>query len=202
MSNNKKILLRKKMKIIRNNLSKNDQAKKSDLILNNLFSLVELEKAQTVFTYLSFGSEVSTKKLIIKLLKRNITVCVPKIINKDIQPIIIKDFMNLAENKFGYLEPINDHLIAKRVNLCITPGLAFTKSGKRLGYGGGYYDRFFYSHPEVLKVTLAYKAQVLDILPTTSQDQQIDFIITEKEAIKCSYYQKRPQRRAFKLQKL
>ncbi len=185
MIKNKKTLIRKKMKVIRGHLSRDEQAKKSDLILKNLFSLVELKKAQTVFTYLSFGNEVSTKELTNKLLKLNKTVCVPRIINGDIKPIIIKSLDDLIKNKFGYYEPSSDFPIAKNVDICITPGLAFTKSGKRLGYGGGYYDRYFSSHPNVLKVALAFEAQVLKTLPTTDQDQLIDILITEKEIIKC-----------------
>jgi len=186
MIKNKKNLIRKRMKMIRDHLSKDEQIKKSNLILNNLFSLVELEEAQTVFTYLSFGSEVNTNKLINRLLNQNKIICVPKIINNNIQPIIIKDYKNLVKNMFGYLEPANDHPIANQVNLCITPGLAFTKSGKRLGYGGGYYDRYFSSHPEILKVALAFETQVLKTLPTTNQDQLINILVTEKEIIKCS----------------
>ena len=185
MIKDKKASIRRKMKIIRNNLSKKEQLKKSDLILDNLFSLAELEKAQTIFTYLSFGNEVDTEKINKKLLEQNKTICVPKIINKNIQPIIISDFGNLVKNGYGYLEPVYDYPITDHVNLCITPGLAFNKSGKRLGYGGGYYDRYFSSHSKILKIALAFEVQILTTLPTTDQDQLIDIIITEKEIIKC-----------------
>lgn len=173
------------MRLLRNTLSKNEQITKSAKILDNLLKLPEYKSSEIIFTYLSFGSEVDTKQLIKKLLDLKKTVCIPKIINKNIKPIIINTLDSLSLSKFGYYEPHKNSPIAKKIDLCITPGLAFTRFGERLGYGGGYYDRFFKTHPKIIKLSLAYEIQILDEIPTNQDDQLIDILISEKEIIRC-----------------
>jgi 5-formyltetrahydrofolate cyclo-ligase len=91
----------------------------------------------------------------------------------------------LREDRYGIMTPAED-APEVRPMLIVTPLLAFTRDGRRLGYGGGYYDRTlaaFRAEADVLAVGYAFAAQEIDHLPTTPRDQRLDWIVTEREAI-------------------
>ena len=71
------------------------------------------------------------------------------------------------------------------VDLIIVPGVAFDKCGYRIGYGGGYYDRFLSNLDHVTKISLAFNMQLIDKIPTDHFDIPVNYIITEKEIINC-----------------
>lgn len=92
----------------------------------------------------------------------------------------------------GILEP--DPKVAKpcpleAIDLIVTPGVAFSKTGKRLGYGGGYYDRFFAKiaglQNPAPKVALIPESQIFDDIPTDEHDLPVDFLISERGIIDC-----------------
>jgi len=180
-----KTLIRKKIKSARNFLSTEERKKKSQLISSYVLNHCATIKAQTIFCYISFASEVSTIQILKNFFQLQKTVCVPKIVSGALQPIIVTNLDHLYKNQFGYLEPIANQPITSKIDLCLTPGIAFTISGKRLGYGKGYYDQFFAKHPKFTKIGLAFEIQILADLPTNSNDQLIDLLITEKGVIDC-----------------
>lgn len=180
-----KVSLREKMKSVRDSLSLEEKYNKSQEIASCLLNQPSVINSGIVFCYVSFGSELQTCKLIEQLFVLNKKICVPKIISNKMFPVVINNFDQLHKSHFGNLEPIANQPIASNIDLCLTPGIAFTKSGKRLGYGKGYYDRFFAKHPKLTRIGLAFEIQVLADLPTNINDQLIDLLITEKGVINC-----------------
>lgn len=142
--------------------------------------------AFAVYSYVSFGNEADTRRLIEELCKEEIIVAVPRVEGKQIRFYRIWGMHDLEPGFRGILEPKADCLpAAYKTSLLLMPGAAFTKNGQRLGYGGGFYDRFLTAEPEHEKVALAYAFQMRDALPAEAHDRLIDRIITEAGPIDC-----------------
>lgn len=145
--------------------------------------------SKIIFIYVSFKNEVYTHKMIDYLLKSGKIVCVPKVISKEkgMKAVQIKDFYELKSGKYGILEPENlgNIILPQNVELAIIPGLAFDLKGGRLGYGGGYYDRFLrLMKDNAFKYGLGYFMQIVDKVPEEPWDVRLNGIITEKKIIK------------------
>lgn len=178
-----KLELRKNMSKLRDKLLKEDKEQYDYEIFSKLTSDTLYIDSKVLFIYVSFKNEVGTHKIIIDALKRGKTVCVPKVISKKegMRAIIIKSFSDLKEGKFGILEPEKEEPFVnpQDIDLCIVPGLAFDLNGGRLGYGGGFYDRFLSkASSKTFKLALAYDFQVINEVPTKEHDIKIDRIIT------------------------
>jgi 5-formyltetrahydrofolate cyclo-ligase len=185
-----KASLRSEMIRKRDALSQVEIHNKSSKILERLLRTKEYKRAEEVFTFVSFGSEVDTNNLILNALKSNKKVYTPKIIDKGIIEFYeIRSFQDLAPSKFEILEPTTDRrgkIKGSEGNqLMIIPGVAFDTQGNRMGYGGGYYDRYFAKNYDcqVLRFALCYELQILGRVPTEEYDQKVDKIITEKREI-------------------
>ena len=147
---------------------------KDKLIEENVLSAFGEE--ESFFVYLSFGSEVSTKGLIRALLARGKKVCVPRIEGGVMRSVPYAE--PLEAGAYGILQPKGGEETACRVAL--TPLLAVDGEGYRLGYGGGYYDRYFSLHPDVLRVGLSYAGQAVERLPREKTDMPLHAVVTEK----------------------
>lgn len=113
-------------------------------ILNKLFKSEEWQSSQVIGVTLSMDLEFSTEKIIEQALKEGKKVGVPKTFPKGQMDFYYYDFQEILEpTKFGVLEPINDKKIDKdSIDLLIVPGVAFNQEGYRVGFGGGFYDRY------------------------------------------------------------
>ena len=135
-----------------------------------------------VGSYIDYNSELSTKALNKDLIEKNINICLPKI---DYQTNEINFFKystgtKLIKNKYNILEPeIANEIIFPK--LVLVPLLAFNESGFRLGYGGGFYDKYFsfQEEKEIIKVGLGFSFQNINEIPIERHDQKLDWILTE-----------------------
>ncbi|MBA01168.1 MAG: 5-formyltetrahydrofolate cyclo-ligase [Chloroflexi bacterium] len=181
-----KQILRKKALRVRNAISKIDQKKYSEKILKLLLSMPVLQSSSSIHTYVSKDSEVMTHQLIYTLLERNINVICPRIQkHNELGHSTISSFNDFKKNKLGILEP-KEELPSFSINdldVIIVPGLAFTRTGNRIGYGGGFYDRFLIK-TNAISIGLAFDKQVINKLPHNKDDSILDYIVTEKEIIK------------------
>ena len=102
------------------------------------------QEAKTIATYLSFPHEFQTQELIKRMLKDGKKVLIPKTYPKGRMEFVVYDPKQLAKTSFGLLEPQGDLEVVEpsQIDLIHVPGLAFTTEGYRIGYGGGYYDRY------------------------------------------------------------
>lgn len=129
------------------------------------------------FVYLSFGSEVGTGPLIHSLLEAGKRVCVPRLERGEMRSVPLTD--KLVREPHGFLQP--DEGEEQTCEVAITPLLAVDAEGFRLGYGGGYYDRYFAAHPQVLRVGLGFEAQLSARLPRGMGDIPLHALVTERE---------------------
>ena len=156
-------------------------------ILNNIKPLIEEIENEYIGTYISFRDELDTKKLNQYLLERELNLALPAI---DFQTKEINFFMyhkntELTENKFSILEPKNkDKVIFPKIILI--PLLGYSKSGFRLGYGGGYYDKYLSKNGigDVKKIGIAFSFQEVEEIPVEDHDERLDWILTEKHLYK------------------
>lgn len=102
------------------------------------------QEAKTIATYLSFPHEFQTQELIERALKDGKKVLIPKTYPKGRMEFVVYNPQQLVKTSFGLLEPQGDMEVVERsqIDLIHVPGLAFTRKGYRIGYGGGYYDRY------------------------------------------------------------
>lgn len=161
-------------------------------IAHRLTRLTAWQQAQTILIYVSFGSEIDTHALIKTALAANKTVTVP-LCEKDhrLSPRVITRFPeDLHPGTMGILEPDPEKAAvcpAADIDLIVVPGLAFTKAGTRLGYGGGYYDRFLSKiAPTVPTVALVPESQILTDLPTDEYDFPVTMLISERGVYPCA----------------
>lgn len=136
--------------------------------------------AEVFFVYISHGTETGTKELIKNLLQAGKRVLVPKLVAGEMKAVPLAG--GLARNKYGILEPLSGE--DEPAELCVTPLLAVDKDGYRLGYGGGYYDKYFASHQSVLRVGFCYAGQAFKKLPHGEFDIPLDAIVTEEGTVR------------------
>ena len=181
---NDKQALRAHFKQQRALVAQEKQAERDAEILSRLLVLPEYRHCKTVFTYVSKRGEVATESLIQAAWASGKQVAVPRCNaqNGEMQFYQITSWNDLQKGKFGLREPNNACLLADPSQtdaLCIVPGLCFDANGYRIGYGGGYYDRFL---PQFAGKTvgLCPAAAVVLRVPRESTDQAVHMIITEQ----------------------
>lgn len=176
--------LRNELKRLRSLLSESDRQNMSQQIANFLPKITEFNQAKTVFCYISYLDEVETHPLISAFLQQDRDLAVPKIINKtEMQAIHLSNFSELEPDRLGILTPKSSQIATKPFDIAITPGLGFTEKGDRLGYGRGYYDRWFSENTVKTKIGVAFEVQIVDELPLEETDLPLDIIVTEKRII-------------------
>ncbi len=155
-------------------------------IAHRFLDLPELGSARTVMAFWSFGSEVDTAPLMSALRQRGHTVALPRIVDAELQPQVYEEGDPFTETSFGAKEPsIGRVLGPEDVDIVVTPGVAFDLSGARVGYGGGYYDRFF---PLCggLRAGICFDLQIVqEPLPGGAFDLPVDVILTESRTLRC-----------------
>ena len=124
------------------------------------------QEAKVIATYLSFPHEFQTQELIEQALKDGKKVLIPKTYPKGRMDFVVYDPQQLVKTSFGLLEPQGDLEVvdASQIDLIHVPGLAFTTEGYRIGYGGGYYDRYLKHFPGHTLSTV-YPCQIQDFIP-------------------------------------
>ncbi len=134
----------------------------------------------------SFGSEVPTEPLIAALVEAGVEVALPRIADGRLEPRTWAPGEPVTETHFGAWEPEGGRVIEPgEIDVVATPGVAFDRSCGRVGYGGGFYDRFLPRTP-ALRVAMAFGVQVVeDRLPGASFDLPVHAIVTETETIRC-----------------
>ena len=182
-------------KLIRENIIKNRDLLDADIkkiydvnIKESIINFKLYNLSNSIFIFVGFGNEVDTMNLIKDALEKNKRIYVPKIDNKNkiMKVMKIRSTDELKPGIWGILEPESNEELDEELDLIIMPGVAFTKHGERIGYGGGYYDKFLEkANPKIPKVALAFSLQVLEELPQESFDIKVNYIITEKEVIDC-----------------
>ena len=147
--------------------------------LGVLFRQSELYRnAATIYFYLPYNQEVRTIPMIQQALADGKRVAVPKCYGDEMRFLYIDSLEGIAPGYCGIPEPIADGPVADDPTaLVLMPGLAFDPEGHRIGYGGGFYDKFLEAEPNHPRVALCYDFQMFDHLDVDSHDIPVDQVI-------------------------
>ena len=179
--------LRREKLAERDRLAPEQRAAWSRLIRENIVGLAAVAEAKHVMIYASFRSEVETLSLFGMFREKDIVTSAPLTLVKErrLLPYIITDpgrdlrpgYCGIAEPDAVRLTPVDPTAI----DVVLVPGAVFDGNGGRLGYGGGYYDRFLaHDAPRALRIGLAFEMQVIDRVPVLDHDVKMHYLITEQ----------------------
>ena len=168
--------LRKKYTKIRSEIK--NKKEKDEKIRENLKNLEIYKNAKSVFVFISYRTEVDTLKIIEMIKEDGKKLLVPLVKGKEMIAVEVEGIEDLEPNKMGILEP-KEGKEEIDVDLTITPGLAFDKEGYRLGYGGGFYDRFF-EKVDTIKMGIGYSDQKVDKVIHEDYDKKLDYLLTDE----------------------
>ena len=146
-------------------------AVKSQALCHMVLEHPAYRDAATVYGYLPFNQEVDLRPLLQQALADGKQVALPKCCGREMHFILISDLSQIRRSAIGAPEPIADTPVARdETALVIVPGVAFDREGYRIGYGGGYYDRFLMREPNHPTISVCYDFQVLPRLETEPHD--------------------------------
>ena len=158
---------------------------KSADVIEQLQNLPAIIKAERVHVYYPINNEVDIRPFIEWLWEHDKKVIMPRtnFETKEMDNYYIISFGQLEETKFGLHEPTKfSPLHLGSPDVIIVPGVAFDEERNRLGYGGGFYDRFLEDSISI-RIGVAFEMQMTYLLPVEGHDQKLDMVVTEKRVI-------------------
>tara|TARA_Y100001958_G_scaffold157155_1_gene151524 strand:+ start:76 stop:615 length:540 start_codon:yes stop_codon:yes gene_type:complete len=178
----KKSVIRKKILKIR----KNNKTQYSKIEFKNILKILNKinTKNKIVGGYYPFNYEIDIIEILEKFEKLNYKISLPRINkNSKMDFLLWSTIEPLSINKYGIPEPTSNKII--NPSILLIPLVAFDKYNNRIGYGGGYYDRYLMKkkkNKKIITIGLAYSFQKVKKIPTTKHDIKLDFIITDKQS--------------------
>ncbi|MBE6924498.1 MAG: 5-formyltetrahydrofolate cyclo-ligase [Ruminococcaceae bacterium] len=173
-----KITLRKQIQTLKRAMSE-EQIDAASERLGELFLASEYyQNAKTIYGYLPYNQEVRTISMLEQALRDGKRVAVPKVYGDEMRFIYLEDLSQVEKGYAGIPEPIADEPVADDATaLVLMPGLAFDPQGHRIGYGGGFYDKFLASEPAHPTLALCYEFQMFERLDTEEFDVNVDCVL-------------------------
>lgn len=170
--------LRQDMKARRNALTEKEKSDASDRCLSKLKELPEFMNSDWIYAYIACRNELETADIIAWCLDHGKRVAVPKVHGEIMHFYEIHSLADCVPGAFGILEPVGEE--KNRITepgFMLVPGLAFDKKGNRLGYGGGFYDKYLASHGGIITAALGYQFQIVEEVPAEIHDKKMDYLI-------------------------
>ena len=180
--------IRAEVRAARDALPPDERVRCSLLIRDRFLALPELEAVRTVMLFWSFGSEVDTAPLVRSLVERGVSAALPRIVGGELEPRSYFPGDPVTETPFNTCKPAGGEVLdPSTLDVVVTPAVAFDRAGRRVGYGGGYYDRFFgRTRPGSLRIGVAFDVQLMDgDLPGGYFDLPVHVIVTGSEVVRC-----------------
>ena len=141
---------------------------------------------EPVYCYVSCKNEADTRWLLQRLWEKGVRTAVPRVKGEQMEFFEITGFSDLEPGYFGIPEPREGcRKVCCPESVILVPGAAFSRDGKRLGRGGGFYDRFLEREPKHKKIAAAYEYQLMETLPSEAHDVPVDMVVTEKQCCIC-----------------
>lgn len=182
--------LRKEAKDFRRSITKDMAKESSRAIMDRLFSLPCMVDADVVFSFVSTKDEISTYDIMNEVLRQGKVLAVPLVIGKDMVFQRILSLEELKEGYYGIFEPENQKdrvMIPSHKDIILVPGLLYDRRGYRIGYGGGFYDKYFEKYPDGIRIGVLYHGQLRNQIEEEPFDQPLDCLITELECIEITH---------------
>ena len=177
-----KRLIRKQIFAARKQCSDAQVEEWSHQITDQVLKLSEFMKANHILAYADYNHEVMTRYIIEEAWKAGKEVAVPKVVGKDMVFYRLTDFSQLEPGYFGIPEPVRGEIVKWEDALMVMPGVAFDPENNRVGYGGGFYDKYLEKHPNLHAVAIAFELQMYRELPFEEHDIKPEKVVTEKQS--------------------
>ncbi len=171
-----------------------ERSAKSDAIWKQLVEVPAFQGAEQALFFISHNSEVDTTMMRRMTRQMGMTVCAPRSQpgNRSMQFYVVPDEEAFESGPYGILQPMASLVLAdlRKPSVVIVPGVGFDRKGNRIGFGGGYYDRWLAAEGKGLPtVALAYDEQIVEKIPVQAHDVPVQVIVTDKETLICSPFQ-------------
>ena len=180
--------IRAKILKMRQALPKEEVREKSLRIMRRIEETETFKNADNLLAYIDFRGEVATGTLIEKAWELGKKVYVPRVAGKEMEFYRIYSFEDLEKGAYGILEPKKECPVYEagegQTTLAILPGSVFDEKKNRVGYGGGFYDRFLENlRKDAVTIGIAFDLQIFDEVPKEPHDAQLDYIVTESRIL-------------------
>lgn len=174
---------REQMRRLRKELSHEEREEKNQLIFQHVMQMEAMKNQSYFFPFVSYGTEVDTIRIIEKVLQeKRMKVAIPRVKEKEMDFYQITSMEELSKGYQGILEPVTQKCVLAAEGVMLLPGLAFDKKKNRVGYGGGYYDRYLKrcQKENIITIALAFDFQIVDKIEAEDFDVRPRWIVTEK----------------------
>jgi 5-formyltetrahydrofolate cyclo-ligase len=179
--------IRNRVRAERDTLDPAERTRRGAIAVGRLLELPEVLGARCVLAFWDFGSEVPTGPLLEGLHERGAQVCLPRIAAGDVEPATYSPGDDVEPASFGAMQPVGGRVVEpERIDVIVTPAVAFDEGGGRIGYGGGFYDRLFRRvRPNAFRVGLGFDLQVVGgDLPQGPFDARLDAVVTDARTLR------------------
>lgn len=159
-------------------MTEEEIVERSNALAEKFYNSPAYQAASTIYGYLPYNQEVRTVPMLQRALDEGKRVAVPKVYGEEMRFIYLDDLTQVSKGYAGIPEPIADAPVAEdKQALVLMPGLAFDPQGHRIGYGGGFYDRFLAQEPHHPTLALCYEFQMQAHLDTEEFDIPVDTVL-------------------------
>ena len=159
-------------------MTEEEIVERSNALAEKFYNSPAYQAASTIYGYLPYNQEVRTVPMLQRALDEGKRVAVPKVYGEEMRFIYLEDLTQVSKGYAGIPEPIADAPVAEDQRaLVLMPGLAFDPQGHRIGYGGGFYDRFLAKEPHHPTLALCYEFQMQSHLDTEEFDIPVDTVL-------------------------
>ena len=159
-------------------MTEEEIVERSNALAEKFYNTPAYQAASTIYGYLPYNQEVRTVPMLQRALDEGKRVAVPKVYGEEMRFIYLEDLTQVSKGYAGIPEPIADAPVAEdKQALVLMPGLAFDPQGHRIGYGGGFYDKFLAKEPHHPTLALCYEFQMQAHLDTEEFDVPVDTVL-------------------------
>jgi 5-formyltetrahydrofolate cyclo-ligase len=174
----------------RDMLSADERARKSDALWKRLAEVPAFQLAEQALFYISHGSEVDTTMMRRLAREMGMTVCAPRSLpgNRTMHFHVLPEDELFVSGPYGILQPPEELPLADlgKPSVVLVPGVGFDRQGNRLGFGGGYYDRWLAGEGKgIPTVALSFAEQMVESIPVQEHDIPMQVILTDAEMVEC-----------------
>lgn len=170
--------LRREIRARKRAMTEEEIETRSAKLAQLFFASEAYQKAKTIYGYLPYNQEVRTVPMLERALKDGKKVAVPKVYGEEMKFLYLDNLNAVSKGYAGIPEPIADEPVAQdETALVLMPGLAFDPQGHRIGYGGGFYDKFLAAEPNHPTLALCYEFQMLPKLDVEDHDIPVDTVL-------------------------
>jgi 5-formyltetrahydrofolate cyclo-ligase len=184
--------VRRRVLALRDALSVQEREEFGRPAVDRFLALPQVQSAGVAMAFWSFGSEIQTAALILSLLERGVRVALPRIQGPALEPRLWTPDRPTTLTSFGAREPQGgpDGALSvdpQQIDVVLVPAIAYDRGGSRVGYGGGFYDRFLpTTRPDALRVGIGFDLQLVEgALPSGAFDAGLDMVVTTSQEVSC-----------------